>query len=71
MCVYDLNYALIIVTQPKKEEWATYFTKKNQCSFSVKYTNPILSWYEQFCGTQILDGARVLLCVCMTKIMLF
>ena len=52
MCVYDQNYALVIVTQPKKEEFPNKFARISQCEYLIQIykTNFILklsSFVEQ------------------------
>ena len=39
MCVYDQNYALVIVTQPKKEESPNKFNRISQCDY-LGYDDP-------------------------------
>ena len=35
VCVYDQNYALVMVNQPRKEECAIRLDKKTQFSFLI------------------------------------
>ena len=36
VCVYDQNYALVIVTQPKNEEFTNKFTRISQCNYLIQ-----------------------------------
>ena len=44
VCVYDQNYALVIVTQPKKEEFPIQLARISQCSFLIKIYKTIFVW---------------------------
>ena len=46
MCVYNQNYALVIVTQPKEEELPIRLDKQSKCLFLIQIykTNFVLLW---------------------------
>ena len=44
VCVYDKNYAPVIVTQPKKEELAICFARKTKFSFLIQVYETIFVW---------------------------
>ena len=44
VCVYDQNYALVIVTQPKEEEFPIQLAKISQCSFLIQIYKTIFFW---------------------------
>ena len=48
VCVYVKNYALVIVTQPKKEKLEIHFARKTQRSFLIQVYKTILSGSKQF-----------------------
>ena len=55
MCVYDQNYAIVIVTQQKEEECAIRLDRKTQ--FFISHStlqNHFLSGSKQFWRTKIL-----------------
>ena len=48
VCVYDHNYALVIVTKPKKRNWQSISPGKLSIHISFKYTEPFLFWSKLF-----------------------
>ena len=42
--VYDKNYAIVIVTQQKKEELEIRFDRKTQCSFIIQIYKTMFVW---------------------------
>ena len=64
MCVYDQNYALVIVSEPKKEEFPNKLARISQCEYLIQIYKTIFSETKQFWRTKIYITARVL-CVCV------
>ena len=56
VCVYDQNYALVIVTQPKREEFTNTFARISQCEYLIQIYKTIVSETKQFWRTEILHN---------------
>ena len=63
MCVYDQNYTLVIVTEPKKKNSQSIWPERITVNLSFKYTKPFLPGSKQCWRTNFKICARVLLCV--------
>ena len=61
--MYDKKYVLVIVPQPKKEEFPNKLARINQCSFLIQIYKPFLSETKQFWITKILHNCESALCV--------
>ena len=68
--VYNQSYALVIVTQQKEWNWQNILPGILSVHLLFKYTKPFFKGHSNFIKIEYLISARVILCLCMTKITL-
>ena len=70
MCVFDQNYALVIVTEPKRDVCNPF---QQEDSGFISYSTIEIHFFlglSSFGELNLLICDRVILCACMTKITL-
>ena len=55
VCVYDQNYAIVLVTQQKNRTWQYIYAKILSVHLSFKYAKPFMSGYKQFWRAKLSD----------------